>query len=321
MTAAPVRTLYADGELLAEILSGLRCVPKTLPARFFYDAAGAELFERICELPEYYLTRSEISILEQRAAEIAAIIGPRAALIEYGSGAGTKVRLLLDALDTPRAYVPVDISIEQLENVALTLSSDYRNVQIIPVCADYTTRFELPPLPAEVTRRVAFFPGSTIGNFHPAHAAAFLSRVRTLIGRDGLLILGIDRVKDSNVLNAAYNDSLGVTREFNLNMLHHVNAVAGADFQAGRFEHVAFFSEPASRIEMHLKSLADQTVEIAGEQIGFEKGETIWTESSYKYSEDMLDALLSAAGFSIERLWSDMRGNFWVAVLSPQSDS
>lgn len=321
VTAAPVRTPADGNAIVEEVLDGLRSTPKTLPPKLFYDSKGAELFERICELPEYYLTRSELSILEEHVGEIASIIGPDAALIEYGSGAGTKVRMLLDALDQPRAYVPVDISIEQLESVAISLSAEYPDVEVAPLCADYTSRFELPDLPPAIKRRVAFFPGSTIGNFHPAHAAAFLSRVRTLIGPGGLLVLGVDRFKSSAILNAAYNDSEGVTRRFNLNMLRHINAEAGADFCVDRFEHVAFFNEPASRIEMHLRSLEDQCVSIGGEQVRFERGETIWTESSYKYSQELFEALLTAAGFSIERLWTDAAENFWVAVLSPRCDS
>jgi dimethylhistidine N-methyltransferase len=299
-----------------EVLSGLRGSPKTLPPKFFYDARGAALFEEICTLPEYYLTRSELSILEAHAAEMAALAGPDCAMIEYGSGAGTKARLILDALENPRAYVPVDISRAQLNEVSAELSQAYPQIAVHPVWADYTSRFQLPSLPDETRGKLAFFPGSTIGNFHPQEAAAFLSRVRHVLGHDGSMILGVDRVKDVDELNAAYNDSRGVTAEFNLNMLDRLNHDVGADFDTSSFEHVAFFNSNASRIEMHLRSRIDQTVCVAAEAIHFSAGETIWTESSYKYDRTGLDGLVGAGGFRIVNLWSEPADKFWVAYLS-----
>ncbi|MEO8194042.1 MAG: L-histidine N(alpha)-methyltransferase [Gemmatimonadales bacterium] len=317
MTATSVRTeaTHLTDGLEAEVIAGLKSSPKTLPPKLFYDARGAELFERICELPEYYLTRSELSILTRRVPEIAALAGPNCAVIEYGSGAGIKARLILDALNNPLAYVPVDISRAQLEGVASEIASEFPRILVSPVCADYTSRFHLPKLPSAVQRRVAFFPGSTIGNFHPAQAAGFLSRVRQLIGPGGSMILGVDRVKSTRDLDAAYNDAAGLTAEFNLNMLARINREAGADFDLASFEHVAFFNEEASRIEMHLRSWHPQTVHLAGEEFELARGETIWTESSYKYDRDSLDCLVCTAGFRVAKLWTDDAERLWVAYL------
>ncbi|HVZ47318.1 MAG TPA: L-histidine N(alpha)-methyltransferase [Gemmatimonadaceae bacterium] len=299
-----------------QALAGLRSDAKTLPAALFYDARGAELFERICETAEYYPTRTEIGILDRYAGEIAAMAGPRTALIEYGSGAGVKVRFLLDRLMDAAAYVPVDISREQLVQVAGERSRQYPAIPIRPVCADYTAPFELPALPAGA-RRVAFFPGSTIGNFHPTEAAAFLHRVRHAVGPGGALVLGVDRRKDERVLHAAYNDAGGVTAAFNLNLLARLNREVGAQFDLGAFRHLAFFNDAASRIEMHLESQRDQTVCVGGVPVAFRRGETIHTECSYKYDEERLDALVRAAGFRVERLWTDAREWFWVGFLVP----
>ena len=310
MTAPPLRR----DPVAAEVLRGLRATPKTLPPKLFYDAAGAALFERICELDEYYLTRAELSILRRHVADVAALIGPRAALVEYGSGAGVKVRLLLDAMDTPAAYVPIDISREQLARVAREIAAEYPSVAVDPVCADYTGPLALPDLPRRA-RRVAFFPGSTIGNFHPPEAAAFLRRVRHTLGHDGLLVLGVDRRKDAATLEAAYDDALGVTAAFNLNLLARLNRDVGADFDLARFRHRAFFNDEASRVEMHLVSAEAQRVHVAGEAIDFAAGETIWTESSYKYDRAALRALAARAGFRVRRVWTDARRQFWVAFL------
>ncbi len=308
----------ADRAFRDEVLRGLLGTPKTLPSKLFYDATGARLFERICDLDEYYLTRAELEILETHVAKIADLAGPRCALIEYGSGAGLKVRLLLDALADPVAYVPIDISREQLAHVARELSLDYPQVVVRPLCADYTERSRLPALPTGA-RRVAFFPGSTIGNFHPAEATAFLRRVRRAVGPEGALVLGVDRRKDARILHAAYNDRAGVTAAFNLNVLARLNRELGADFDLARFRHVAFFAPAASRIEMHLESLDAQTVRVAGETITFERGETIWTESSYKYDRVLLDRIAAAAGFVVSRRWTDTAERFWVAFLAPAS--
>ncbi len=304
----------AAAPLCVEVLRGLRAFPKTLPPKLFYDATGAALFERICTLPEYYLTRAELEILRAHVHEIASIAGPRSALIEYGSGAGIKVRLLLDALDAPAAYVPIDISHEQLARVAGELAAAYPSLLVRPLYADYTLPLHLPPLPPG-SRRLAFFPGSTIGNFHPAEATAFLHRIRRTIGPAGTLVLGVDRIKPAHLLDAAYNDAAGVTAAFNRNVLERLNRELDADFDTRLFAHRAFYNAAAGRVEMHLVSLAAHAVDVAGERIRFERGETIWTESSYKYDRERLDELVSAAGFRIERLLTDSKGQFWVAVL------
>jgi dimethylhistidine N-methyltransferase len=301
----------------AEVLRGLLGHPRTLPPKLFYDRAGARLFEAICELPEYYLTRTELGILRDRAEDIAARCGEHAALIEYGSGAGVKVRLLLDHLRHPAAYVPVDISMEQLTAVAAERARQYPHLRVAPVCADYTSRFALPSLPADA-RRVAFFPGSTIGNLHPAEATAFLHRIRATIGPRGALILGVDRRKDVGVLRAAYNDAAGVTAAFNLNLLTRLNRELNATFDLSRFRHWAHFNDAASRIEMHLESTMAQRVYVAGMPIDFERGETILTECSYKYDLPFLEAVVRPAGFRIEELWTDERDWFWVGFLVPE---
>ena len=306
----------ATDTIRAEVLRGLLGDPKTLPPKLFYDRAGARLFEAICELPEYYLTRTELSILRRRAADIAELCGEHTALIEYGSGAGVKVRLLLDELRNPAAYVPVDISMEQLTAVAAERARQYPHLRGAPVFADYTTRFSLPPLPDD-TRRVAFFPGSTIGNLHPAEATAFLHRIRSTIGPRGALILGVDRRKDEGVLHAAYNDAAGVTAAFNLNLLTRLNRELNATFDLTTFRHWASFNDEASRVEMHLESTIDQRVCVAGAAIEFERGETILTECSYKYDLPFLEAVVRPAGFTIQELWTDERDWFWVGFLVP----
>jgi L-histidine Nalpha-methyltransferase len=302
------------GELRDEVLSGLCSTPKTLPPKLFYDELGAVLFERITLQPEYYLTGAELEILETRSGEIAELAGAGCALVEYGSGAGVKVRLLLDALERPAAYVPIDISAEQLARVAGEIAAEYPGVSVRPAWADYTGPLQLPDLPVRA-RRIAFFPGSTIGNFHPAEAAAFLRRVRRTVADDGALVLGVDRRKDATILNAAYNDANGLTAAFNINILRRINRDLDADFDLSRFEHRASFNEAASRVEMHLVSLERQTVTVAGVPVRFERGETIWTESSYKYDETRLRHLAEAAGFAIVRLWTDARRMFWVGFL------
>jgi len=300
--------------IVEDVLCGLTASRKTLPPKLFYDEKGARLFEQICTLDEYYLTRAELSILQSSVGEIAEHVGPAAALVEYGSGAGLKIRLLLDALRQPAAYVPIDISHEQLARVSSELAGDYPGVAIRPLCADYTLPLSLPHLP-EHDRRLAFFPGSTIGNFHPAEAAAFLRRIRRAVGSGGMLLLGVDRRKDAATLNAAYDDRDGVTAAFNLNVLRRINRELGADFDLSRFRHRAFFNETAGRVEMHLEATVAHEVDVGGTRVAFRRGETIWTESSYKYDREQLTTVTTAAGFAIERLWTDAGDRFWVALL------
>jgi dimethylhistidine N-methyltransferase len=320
MTSAMSRaalTPVANSAILADVLDGLRGSPKTLPPKLFYDDLGACLFELICEQPEYYLTRTELAILEEHAEDVADLIGPQAALVEYGSGAGVKVRLLLDAMHSPVAYTPIDISHVQLSHVSASLSRDYPDIAVRPLCADYMERLELPVLPASTRRRVAFFPGSTIGNLHPPQAIGFLQRVRHAVGANGALLLGVDRRKEKSLLDPAYNDAANVTARFNLNLLVRLNREIGSNFDVSRFRHRAFFNEEASRVEMHLESMDDQAVHVSGEVFEFARGETIWTESSYKYNEETLHMVANAAGFSVQQLWTDADQQFWVVFLVP----
>lgn len=300
-------------DLRAEVLSGLRAPRKTLPPKLFYDDRGARLFEQICKQPEYYPTRSEIEILRAHANDIAALAGPRTAMIEYGSGAGIKTRLLLDAL-RPVSYTAVEISKNQLDGVTRRLQQAYPHVAMYPVCADYTSSFNLPALPPH-ERKLAFFPGSTLGNFHPDQAIAFLRRVRSLVGDSGVMVLGVDRRKDTRTLEAAYNDAAGVTAQFNLNMLERLNRQLDGTLDLRRFRHVALYNDEKNRIEMHLESLEDQAASVAGETIRFAKGETIWTESSYKYDEGSLASIVEPAGFRVQGLFTDAHDRFWVAFL------
>ncbi|HYC52794.1 MAG TPA: L-histidine N(alpha)-methyltransferase [Gemmatimonadaceae bacterium] len=303
-----------DRRLRDEVLGGLLGAPKTLPPKLFYDARGAELFERITQLEEYYVTRAELEILRSNAGAIAALAGPRCALVEFGSGAGVKVRLLLDALDAPVAYVPIDISCAQLARVASSLATDYPHLSVRPLCADFSAPLRIPRLPGGA-RRLAFFPGSTIGNFHPAEATAFLRRVRRALGPGGALILGVDRCKEAGALHAAYDDREGVTAAFNLNLLVRLNRELAANFALHHFRHRAFYAAGPRRVEMHLESIADHDVQVAGSRIGFVRGETIWTESSYKYDCTRLNALTSSAGFEVSGIWTDAAQQFWVAFL------
>lgn len=303
-----------DEETVQEVLRGLRAMPKTLPPKLFYDAAGAQLFEDICALPEYYVTRTELAILATHADEIAARVGPHATLVEYGSGAGVKVRLLLDAFREPAAYVPVDISTEQLTVVARDVAREYPALEVQPLHADYTRALAIPA--GGAGRRIAFFPGSTIGNFHPTEAAAFLQRIRRSVGPSGALILGVDRRKDTGTLEAAYDDAAGVTAAFNINLLRRLNRELKADFTLAHFRHRAFFNASASRIEMHLVSEVAQTVRVAGTHVAFERGESIWTESSYKYDREMLEGVTARAGFQIMELWTDPADLLWVGFLA-----
>jgi dimethylhistidine N-methyltransferase len=302
-----------------EVLEGLRQSPRTLPARLFYDSRGAALFDAITRLDEYYLTRTERAILHDNAEEIAASIGPGSVLLEYGSGEAEKVRLILDRMRgsaAPAAYVPIDVSSAQLERVAAELSAAYPEIPVIPVAADYTSLDELPLPPSlRGSRRVAFFPGSTIGNLHPSEARDFIEHLSIVCGRDGSIILGADLRKDPAILHAAYNDSEGLTAEFNLNMLVRLNRELGASFDTGNFRHYAYYNPVAGRVEMHLVSLRRQLVDVAGECIPFERGESIWTESSYKYSWSGLAELARSSGLTIADRWSDPDDMFAVMRL------
>jgi dimethylhistidine N-methyltransferase len=303
--------------LRAEVVAGLRSRPKTLPPKLFYDERGARLFDQICGLDEYYLTRTELAIMRAHAGEMAALAGAGCVLVEYGSGEALKVRLLLDALREPAAYVPIDISAEQLARVAGAIAAEYPGLAVRPLAADYTGPLTLPELPADVrsSRRVAYFPGSTIGNFHPPEALAFLRGVARVCGDEGVLLLGADLRKDPAVLHAAYNDAAGVTAAFNRNVLARLNRELGATFDADLFRHYAYYNPVAGRVEMHLVSLEEHTVRVAGERVSLDRGESIWTESSYKYSPCELETLASRAGFEVVRAWTDADALFCVLYL------
>src|SRR5438874_13714077 len=256
---APTQESFRDA-----VIAGLRREPKSLPCKFFYDARGSALFEKICELPEYYLTRTEIAILDRFAADIATQLGPHCRLIELGSGASQQVRILLEALDRPAAYVAVDISREQLRRAAARLAADFPKVAVVAVCADYTRPFELPPLPGPEGKRVGFFPGSTIGHFEPQEVVAFLADWAALLGPGGEMLIGADLKKDPKILNIAYNDKAGINAAFNLNLLRRINRELGGDFDIDQFAHVAFYTEAQGRVELDLKSAVEQSLQDAG---------------------------------------------------------
>ena len=302
------------GDLRAEAIAGLSGEPKTLPCKYFYDSLGARLFEAITELPEYYPTRTELGILSSSVHEMAAEIGSHATLVEFGSGVGLKTKKLLDSLLDPAGCVLIEISRAALESSAHHLARRYESMEVIAVCADYTQPLRLPRPRKPSSRTVAFFPGSTIGNFTHDEATAFLRRVAELVGRDGGLLIGIDRKKDPAVIEAAYNDSLGVTAAFNLNILRRLNEI-GADFDLGAFRHEAPYRVEEGRIEMHLVSLRDQSVRIGNTRVQLAAGEGIVTEHSHKYDLDQFEAMAHSAGFRLTRHWSDERDWFSVCFL------
>jgi dimethylhistidine N-methyltransferase len=318
---AAARYSYHDlkpgrASLLEDVIAGLSAPQKALPAKYFYDEVGAELFERICELPEYYPTRTELAMLSARSEEIADAIGRDSTIIEYGSGSGRKTRVLIAAVK-PRAYVAIDIACEQLQSAVGELASTFPGVHMVAVCADYSGAYTLPSLdvPAH-SRRVVFFPGSTIGNFTRAEALAFLRKAREVATGSGAMLIGVDLKKSTRVLNAAYNDASGVTAAFNKNLLHRINRELGADFDAASFRHDAYYDEAAGRVEMHLVSTCPQRVSIAGRTFIFAEGESIHTENSHKYSVDEFQALAREAGFHPLKYWTDSAHLFSIHCLA-----
>ncbi|MCZ6778298.1 MAG: L-histidine N(alpha)-methyltransferase [Acidobacteriota bacterium] len=299
-----------------EVLQGLGRHEKVIPCKYFYDLRGSELFEQICDLDEYYLTRTECSIMKEHVHEMAEAIGSGCLLIECGSGTARKTRMLLDCLDSPVAYVPIDISRKVLEASATELLSTYPGLEVLPICTDYTTHFEIPSSKRPPSRCVVYFPGSTIGNLSLAEARDFLKRIRKIVGRSGGMLIGVDLKKDATVLEAAYDDREGVTAAFNKNMLMRINHELGGDFQLDRFQHQAFYNEKLGRVEMHLVSMAQQTVRIDGEQIPFGQGESIRTECSYKYDLEGFARLASEADFEVRKVWTDPRKLFSVQYLT-----
>lgn len=301
---------------LDDVLAGLAKSQKEISAKYFYDERGCELFEAICELPEYYLTRTEIAIMRAYAREMAACLGPGCQLIEYGSGNSEKTRLLLEALNPP-VFTPVDIAAEQLRHSVSDLAPAFPRMRIAAVCADYTRPLKLPEWGnSNIARKAVYFPGSTIGNLTPEETLAFLAGARDVVAPGGAMLVGVDLKKSSAVLNAAYNDSRGVTAEFNLNLLARINRELSADFDPAKFSHHAFYSEAPGRIEMHLISRGRQRVTIAGRIFEFREEETIHTENSYKYSVAEFRGLATQAGFEPVSTWTDGAGLFAVHYLA-----
>jgi L-histidine Nalpha-methyltransferase len=309
--------LYPEPEgFLEDVLAGLAQPQKELPPKYFYDARGSALFEAICELPEYYLTRTETAIMRGRSAEMARHLGPGCALIEFGSGSARKTRILIEAA-APAAYLAIDIARDQLEATAADLARDFPRLAVIAICADYSRPLALPqPVAPASRRRVIYFPGSTIGNLVPTDARAFLRNAGSLAGGGGGLLIGVDLKKDTARLNAAYNDARGVTAEFNLNLLARINRELGAAFDLSAFRHFAFYNEALGRIEMHLVSTKAQVVTIGGGVFRFRADETIHTENSYKYSIAEFQELGSSAGLTPVECWTDPERLFAVHYLS-----
>lgn len=303
------------GSFRDEVVAGLRKPRKELPSKFFYDEEGSRLFEAITELEEYYPTRTELGIMREHAGDMTALLGPDALLVEYGSGSSLKTRILLDQLRRPAAYVPLDISGAHLAQSAAALAAAYPDLEVLPVCADYTASFALPAPTRPAARTVVYFPGSTIGNFDPGPARRFLEQVAAVAGPGGGLLIGVDLRKDPVRLHAAYNDAHGVTAAFNLNLLARVNRELGGDFELAAFRHYAFYNPTERRIEMHLVSLGEQRARVGGEEFAFSVGESIWTESSYKYSLDDFARLADATGWAVERVWTDRESLFSVHYL------
>jgi dimethylhistidine N-methyltransferase len=296
-----------------DVIGDLSQHPKRLSPKYFYDATGSELFEQITVLPEYYPTRTELTILRDRGRAISAIIPKKAALVEFGAGATTKVRLLLNQCAFG-AYVPVDISGEFLTAQADALRADFPSLAVYPVTADFTAPFELPQA-VRAMPKVGFFPGSTLGNFEPHEACAFLRSARDILGDGARMVIGVDLEKDERVLYDAYNDAAGVTARFNLNVLHRINRELGGDFDVGAFTHRAIYNRERHRIEMHLISRRALTARVLGKNFSFRAGESIHTESSYKYSLDRFTALARGSGWTPLESWTDAAGMFSVHAL------
>ncbi len=304
-----------SGRFLHDVIDGLTTQPKALPCKYLYDERGSELFDRICELKEYYLTRTELAIMRRHAPEMARAIGPGALLIELGSGSSLKTRVVLEHLPRVAAYVPVDISAEHMTRWAGVLAADFPGLAVRPVHADFSADFVVPDVES-ARRRVVFFPGSTIGNFEPEEAVRLLGRMARLVGDEGALLIGIDRKKDPAILEAAYNDREGVTSAFNLNLLRRIERELNADVVVEQFEHDAFYNPAEGRIEMHLVSTVAQTVRLDGVEIELAPGETIHTENSYKYDLVEFEDLAVRGGFEPHTVWSDDRQMFSVLYMT-----
>lgn len=305
-------------ELVDEVIVGLRDPLKHLPCKLLYDARGAELFERITAVEDYYLTRAEISLLEAKLPAVAHAVGPHAHVIEPGSGAGRKTRMLLAALDRPTTYVPIDVAADQLAENATTLQAEFPDLDVLPVLGDYTRVLALPARPAN-GMTVVFFPGSTIGNFEPDEARQFLRELAQLAGPDAMILLGADANANRDELLRAYDDREGVTAEFNVNVLAHINATHDANFDLAQFMHRAVWNSAKSRIEMHLVSRRAQTVTVAGHRISFARGEHIVTEHCYKHPPSALETILRDSGWHVVETFvdPDQRMRLWLGRRTP----
>jgi dimethylhistidine N-methyltransferase len=318
MSNAALKILYLESSLdddEAEILSGLREDQKRIAPKYFYDDNGSRLFESICSQPEYYPTRTELGIMESNIGEISDLIGPRASIIEFGSGSSIKTRLLLEHLTKPAAYVPVDISRKPLASAAAAIAEEFASLEVLPVCADFTQPFDLPTPRVMPERNMVFFPGSTIGNFSREEAVDLLRVMRAEAKEGGGLLIGVDLEKPKEILEPAYNDSAGVTADFNLNLLNRLNREYDANFDLTMFRHKAIYDEEESRIEMRLVSMANQRVDVAGECFRLDEGEYIVTEHSHKYSIDRFESMSQAAGFALKSVWTDQENLFSVQYM------
>lgn len=302
----------STGNFLEEVRAGLDSSPRTLPCKYFYDAKGSKLFDRITALDDYYPARTEVGILRENMDDIVRSLQDDPLIIEFGSGNSSKTRLLLDHLPDAAGYVPVDISKEHLLDAASRLKERYSDLEILPVCADFTERIPIPEPEKKPGHRVVFFPGSTIGNFTPGAAQDLLRTMADDAGEDGGLLIGVDLRKDPGVLVQAYDDREGVTAAFNVNLLDRINRELDGSFAVDSFRHRAVWNGDLSRVEMHLESTKDQTVTLAGHEYTFAAGDTIHTENSHKYSVDDFAAMARNAGFRLDRVWTDPESLFSV---------
>ncbi|MGA7298330.1 MAG: L-histidine N(alpha)-methyltransferase [Rhodanobacteraceae bacterium] len=307
----------SDEDILNDVLTGLSQQPRRLSSKYFYDSRGSKLFEQICEQPEYYLTRAELALMERHVDDIAEVVGPDVQLVEYGSGSGIKTRMLLQHLVSPVAYVPVEISRSALAASVEQLGAEFPQIEMLPVIADFTQPVDLPTPQRAVGRTVIYFPGSTIGNFEPTAAQGLLETMRSELGEQGAILIGVDRVKDPAIIEAAYNDAAGVTAAFTLNMLARFNRELGADFDLSGFRHRAHYNGMAERIETFIDSVRDQDVHIAGHTFHFEAGDSILVEFSCKYSPQSFARLAARAGLHIHQSWTDPEGLFSLHCLNP----
>lgn len=303
-----------QSDFLKDVLEGLHSQPKRLSPKYFYDQRGSELFDEICQQPEYYPTRTEIGILQDNADDIARLIGPECVLIELGSGVSEKIRCLFEVL-SPASYLGIDISKDFLLLSTKRLSRDYPELEVHAVCADFTQQIKLPEQ-CKADRLVAFFPGSSIGNFEPDDAVELLKDVAAMVGKGNKLLIGVDLKKDNAILDAAYNDARGITADFNLNLLQRLQQELDADMDVESFSHNAFYNDEKGRVEMHLVSLCDQKLVVDGEVFRLMQDETLHTENSYKYDLSEFETMAEMAGFGVERVWMDSQQLFSVQCLA-----